>query len=90
MKQRMVEEDPDPREKLERAAHRQVRYVAARSSPESEALFDVVKERITDRPWTVEEWDAACDELDRCTLTIREWLALEDHNRKSKDEPAKV
>lgn len=81
MKRQMAEESPDYRAQLERALDRQVRYVAARASQESEALFEVVKERIPDRPWTVDEWDQACDELDRCCLTVREWLALEDHRR---------
>lgn len=74
---------PSAREQLAEVGHRLVRRVAHAEDGHADALFDVLAERKPDGQWEQSEWLAALAELDASNLTVREWLALEDHNRRT-------
>lgn len=65
----------DSRALLATVGHRKVRTVAREDTPYAAALFAVVQQR--QRGWQTDEWEAACNELETCELSISEWLQAE-------------
>lgn len=62
-------------------ATRKVRSVAERESEDRETLLIYLYDRRED--WDLTAWNEALAELDRSDLSVREWVALEEHNRRT-------
>lgn len=61
------------REVLSKHARRKVRAVAAEDSEAAHALFDMIASKRT--RWEESQWRTVLEALDRCELTVGEWLA---------------
>lgn len=69
----ICEYDPTPAEYLEDYKHLLVRRAVQRDDAVSEAIFTLADDK---KEWTLEEWNTLLADLDKCDLTIGEWLVL--------------